>query len=109
MCIGAWILISALDEGQWTASRSGSVTPEGTASGTCCVGGCVGPRVCLYVMKKRKNLLLLLGIEPPFLSRPVSRVDAIQALMTHGCVVRAVTTKSTIFWYVTPCSLVQIH
>jgi len=40
---------SALDEGEWSASRSGSLTPSERAPGTYWIGGRVGPRAVKYV------------------------------------------------------------
>jgi hypothetical protein len=47
-------LTSALDGGEWLASRSGSFTPMETAPGTHRIGGWVGPRVGLDVVVKIK-------------------------------------------------------
>jgi hypothetical protein len=53
-------------------SRPGRFNPGETAPGTHCVGGWVGSRVDLGVMKK-KNLLSLQGIESRFLGLPGRR------------------------------------
>jgi hypothetical protein len=47
-------LTSALDAGEWSASRSGRFTPRETASGTHWIGGWVGPRAVLDAVVKRK-------------------------------------------------------
>jgi hypothetical protein len=40
-------LSSALDGGEWSASRPGRFTPRERAPGTHCIGGWVGPRAVL--------------------------------------------------------------
>jgi hypothetical protein len=57
-------LTSALDGGEWSASRHGRFN-----SGSYCIGGWVGLRVGLDVTEKRKNLLPLPGIEARLLGR----------------------------------------
>jgi hypothetical protein len=47
---------SALDGGEWLASRVCRFTPEERAPGTHWIGGCVGPRVGLDAVEKRKIL-----------------------------------------------------
>jgi hypothetical protein len=47
-------LISALDGGDWSASRPGRFTPRETAPGTHRVGGLVGSRGILDAVVKRK-------------------------------------------------------
>jgi len=49
-------LSSALDEGEWSASRSGCFTPRGSTAGTHCIGAWVGPRAGLDAVAKGKNL-----------------------------------------------------
>jgi hypothetical protein len=48
------ILDSALDGGEWSASRPGRFTPMGRAPGTHWIGGWVGPRAGLDAVVKRK-------------------------------------------------------
>jgi hypothetical protein len=67
-CTAAPFLTSALDDGGWSASRSGRFIPGGIATGTYWIGGWVGIRVCLNAMEKRK-ILVLPGIKP----QPVAR------------------------------------
>jgi hypothetical protein len=47
-------LTSALDGGEWSASRPSRFTPRERASGTHWIGGCVGPRAVLDAVVKRK-------------------------------------------------------
>jgi hypothetical protein len=47
-------LASALDGGEWSASRPGRFTPRERASGTDWIGGWVGPRAVLDAVVKRK-------------------------------------------------------
>jgi hypothetical protein len=47
-------LISALDGGEWSASRPGRFTPSERAPGTHCIRGWVGPRAGLDAVVKRK-------------------------------------------------------
>jgi hypothetical protein len=49
-------LTSALDGGEWSASRPGRFTPRERAPGTHWLGGCVGPRAVLDAVVKRKIL-----------------------------------------------------
>jgi hypothetical protein len=48
-------LISALDGGEWLASRPGRFTPREKAPGTHWIGGCVGPRAVLDIGGEEKN------------------------------------------------------
>jgi hypothetical protein len=48
------ILASALDGGEWSASRPGRFTPKERAPGTHWIGGLVGPRTVLDAVVKRK-------------------------------------------------------
>jgi hypothetical protein len=48
------ILTSALDEGEWSASRSGCFTSTERAPRTHWIGSCVGPRAVLDAVMKRK-------------------------------------------------------
>jgi hypothetical protein len=58
--LGDWVyssthsLTSALDGGEWLASRPGHFTPRERASGTHWIGGWVGPRAVLEAVVKRK-------------------------------------------------------
>jgi hypothetical protein len=56
-------LTSALDGGEWLASRPGSFTPGERAPGTHWIGSWVGPRAGLDDVEKRK-FLTLPGLEP---------------------------------------------
>jgi hypothetical protein len=47
-------LNSALDGGEWSASRPGRFTPRERAPGTHWIGGWVGPRAVLDAVVKRK-------------------------------------------------------
>jgi hypothetical protein len=47
-------LISALDEGEWSASRPGLFTARERAPGTYWIGGWVGSRADLDAVEKRK-------------------------------------------------------
>jgi hypothetical protein len=65
-------LTSALDGGEWSASRPGSTLPPGKGpSGTRCTGGWEGPRACLDTEVTGKILSPLPGIEPRSPGRPV--------------------------------------
>jgi hypothetical protein len=58
--LGEWMysstqsLTSALDGGEWSASRSGRFTPRERAPSTHRIGGWVGPRAVLDAVVKRK-------------------------------------------------------
>jgi hypothetical protein len=47
-------LTSAVDGGEWSASRPGRLTRRKRASGTHWIGGWVGPRAFLDTVAKRK-------------------------------------------------------
>jgi hypothetical protein len=47
-------LITALDEGKWSALRPGRFTPRERAPGTHSTGGWVGPRAVLDAVVRRK-------------------------------------------------------
>jgi hypothetical protein len=47
-------LISALDRGEWSASRLGHFAPRERAPGTHWIGSWVGPRAVLDAVVKRK-------------------------------------------------------
>jgi hypothetical protein len=53
-CCSTHSLSSALDGGEWLASRSGRFTPRERALGTHWIGGWVGPRAVLNAVVKRK-------------------------------------------------------
>jgi hypothetical protein len=57
------ILTSALDGGEWSASRLCRFTPGERAPGTHWIGGWVGPRFGLDAVEKRK-IFHCPGIEP---------------------------------------------
>jgi hypothetical protein len=57
------ILTSALDGGEWLASRPGRFTPTEKASGAHWIGGWVGPRALLDTVVKRKIPSPRTGIE----------------------------------------------
>jgi hypothetical protein len=58
-------ITSALDRGEWSASRSGRVLPPGKwTPGTHCTGAWVGPRAGLDTEATGKILSPLPGIEP---------------------------------------------
>jgi hypothetical protein len=57
-------LTSALDGGQWSASRLGRFTPKERAPSTHWIGGWVGPRAVLDTAVKRKIPTPPPGIEP---------------------------------------------
>jgi hypothetical protein len=61
-------LTSAIDGGEWSASRAGRFTPREGAPGTHWLGGWVGPRDVLGVVVKRKipNLTGNGTLEPRF-------------------------------------------
>jgi hypothetical protein len=46
-------LTSALDRGEWSASRPGHFTPRERGPGTQLIGGWVGPRAGLGVVKRK--------------------------------------------------------
>jgi hypothetical protein len=65
--IAPLIFTSALDEGEWSASRPGHLTPKKRAFCTHWIGGWVGPRAVLdavvkYESKYFRCSLLLFGI-----------------------------------------------
>jgi hypothetical protein len=55
---------SALDGGEWSASRPGRFTPRERASSTHWIGGWVGPRAGLDAVVKRKILSLCRDSKP---------------------------------------------
>jgi hypothetical protein len=67
---GFWT--SALDGGEWSASRPGhALDPEKGPPGTHCTGGWVGPRAGLDTEARGKFLSPLPGIEPRSPGHPV--------------------------------------
>jgi hypothetical protein len=68
-------LTSALDGGEWSASRPGRFTSQKESPGNLWIGGWLGPRVGLVFMMKR-NILHLPGIEP----RPSSPLPVVYQL-----------------------------
>jgi hypothetical protein len=65
-------MISALDGGEWSASRPGrAFTPGERTAGTHCTGGWVGPRAGLDTEARGKIPSPLSGIEPRSPGRPV--------------------------------------
>jgi hypothetical protein len=56
VCSATHCLTSALDGGEWSASRFGLFTPRERATGTHWIGGWVGPRTVLEEVVKRKIL-----------------------------------------------------
>jgi hypothetical protein len=65
-------LTSALDGGEWSASRPGRFTPRERASGTHWIGGWVGPRTGLDAVVKKKNSQPLSGLELPII-QPIAQ------------------------------------
>jgi hypothetical protein len=64
-------MTSALDGGEWSASRPGrAFTPGESTPGTHWTGGWVGPRAGLDTEDRGKNPLPLPGIEPRSPGRP---------------------------------------
>jgi hypothetical protein len=70
-------LNSALDGGEWSASRPDRFTPGEIAPGTHWIGGWVGPRAGLDDMEKWK-FLTLPGLELWSLDRAASRYKTLQ-------------------------------
>jgi hypothetical protein len=62
---------SALDGGEWSASRPGRALPPAKTPGIHCTGGWVVPRAALETEAREKNIFPLPGIEPRSLGRPV--------------------------------------
>jgi hypothetical protein len=54
MCSSTHSLTSALDVGEWSASRPGRLAPRERAPGTHWIGGWVGPRAVLDAVVKRR-------------------------------------------------------
>jgi hypothetical protein len=55
-------LSSALDGGEWLASRPGHFTPRERALGTHWIGGWMGPRAILDMVVKRKIIVVILTV-----------------------------------------------
>jgi hypothetical protein len=62
--IASTFLTSALDEGEWSASRPVRFTPGERAPGTHWFRSLGGPRASLDAVGGEKNVLPLLGLEP---------------------------------------------
>jgi hypothetical protein len=75
---------SALDGGEWSASRPGRFTPGERTPGTHWIGGWVDPRAGLDDMEKRK-FLTLPGLELLPLGRP-SRSQLLYRLRYPGSI-----------------------
>jgi hypothetical protein len=75
-------LTSALDGGEWSASRPGRFTPGERAPGTHWIGSWIGPRTGLDNVERRK-ILPLPGLEPQPLDHP-SRSQSIHRLRYPG-------------------------
>jgi hypothetical protein len=61
-------LTSALDGGEWSASRPGRLTPRERAPGTYWIGGWVGPTIplsCIYIYKLKLKSVCLLALSLP--------------------------------------------
>jgi hypothetical protein len=77
-------LTSALDGGEWSASRPGRALPPGKGPpGTHWIGGWMGPRAGPNSRARRKNPLPLSGIEPRSLDRP-ARSQTLYCLSYRG-------------------------
>jgi hypothetical protein len=83
-------LTSALDGGEWRASRRGRFTPRVRAPGTHRIGGWVGPRAVLDATVKRKIPSLPPGIEPHNPDRP-AHSPALYRLSYHGCYINLIS------------------
>jgi hypothetical protein len=57
-------LTSALDGGDWSASRPGRFSFRERASGTHCIGGSVGLRAGLDAVMKRKIVIVIVSLVP---------------------------------------------
>ena len=68
VCSFTHSITSALDGGEWSAGRSGRLTPDESAFGTRMVRGWLDQTAGLNALKK--IFLLLLGLEPRFLFCP---------------------------------------
>jgi hypothetical protein len=68
--IAPTFLTSALEGGEWSASRPGRFTPMERAPGTHWIGGGVGPQSRSGNGGEEKNSQPLLGLEPPIIHSP---------------------------------------
>jgi hypothetical protein len=71
-------LTSALDGGEWSASRPGRFTRQGKRSGTHWIGGWVGPRTVLNAVKRkipspRLESNLEQGVSKSFRTEPITK------------------------------------
>jgi hypothetical protein len=81
-CSSTHSLTSALDGGEWSASRPGRFTPRERASGTHWIRGWVGPRAVLEAVVKRK-IPSSRRESNPIPDRP-ARSPALYQLSYHG-------------------------
>jgi hypothetical protein len=107
--IGEWryssthSLTSALDEGDWSASRLGRFTTRERARGTHWIGGWEGPRAVLDAVVKRKIRSPRWESNPKNPDRPV-RSPALYRLSYHG----SAQTKSHKAYQNIPSALTNI-
>jgi hypothetical protein len=83
-------MTSALDGGEWSASRPSRFTPREGASGTHCIGGWLGPRASRDAMVKREIPTPLSGLKTSISQLLVQRYTAelsckITCLISHVC------------------------
>jgi hypothetical protein len=71
-CWGVHSLTSALDGGEWSASRHGRFTPRERVPCIHWIGGWVGLRAGLDAVVKKKISRPLPGLEPPII-QPVAQ------------------------------------
>jgi hypothetical protein len=83
MYTSTFFLTSALDGGEWPASRPGRFIPGKRTPSIHWIGGWVGPRTDLDDMEKRK-ILTLPGFELQPLGRP-TRSQSLYRLRYTGC------------------------
>jgi hypothetical protein len=86
-------LTSVLAGGEWSASRTGRITPGEKAPGTHWIGGWVGPRAGLDDVEKRK-FLILPGLELRPLGRP-ARSQSLYRL--HRKEIRGLVDGDTVY------------
>jgi hypothetical protein len=89
-------LASALDGGEWSASRPGHFTPRKRAPTTPWIGGWVGPRASLDTVAKRKIPSLLRDSNPdhPIVQPLVSRYTLV--IVTLDQLPKQVTTSALV-------------